>query len=79
MIIPEKVNELYLRLGDLNEDGIFDIKSIYYKPLTPPRVNYFDGDRYLYSNTTLYVPSEAFDEYMKLEFFNNLNTVAYNF
>ena len=79
LIIPEKVNELHLRLGDLNEDGIFDIKSIYYKPLTPPRVNYFDEDRYLYSNTTLYVPSEAFDEYMKLEFFNNLNTVAYNF
>ena len=80
LTIPEKVKKIYVHnLCDRNADGWCDLKSIYFKPITPPSIESWLKDQFKYGDVTIYVPSESFSEYVYTDFFKGLNVVAYDF
>ena len=80
LTIPENVNYIWIsNLCDYNQDGNGELKAIYFRPTTPPTIMEELGDEFKRYNVTVYVPSESYSEYMKKDFFKNLNTVAYEF
>ena len=80
LTIPENVNYIWIsNLCDYNQDGNGELKEIYFRPTTPPTIMEELGDEFKRYNVTVYVPSESYSEYMKKDFFKNLNTVAYEF
>lgn len=72
LTIPKNVNYIIA-------ETFGNIKSLYFKPATPPSIGGGLEDTLRYFDVTIYVPSESYNDYMKKDFFKNLNTVPYEF